>query len=711
MVVAFFAISLYSGIASYANLQMNNAGDAGIVTQAVASTAHGHAAPFYESYDCMVKSRCSFLLVHPGFVLYVAVPFYDLYPSTLTLFALRAAAVAAAAIPLYWLTRQVTGSPGKGLLAAGLFLVWAPSFVGDAFSLHLESLLPLELFTLAALWQAGRYRLGLVAALVAFLTFEIFPLFTFLVGAFFLFPYFERPVRERWRRWRDKAVPRRSIRESFTSLMRGTRDTLRVREVRYSLLLMVASVAAYLTLALFMNVFGYQLLGVTAPTVPPGITGVFTNPSSPAGESLSTILFSPQTVLTAEYWLILYTLLAFIPLLSPRALILSLPWIGWTFLTDSDRFSTIGHQYSLIAAGPIFIGLAYGLCRVNLGRFAKHAPVAVPEGTPAPPPGSTRRRWRRPSPRTVWAGVLGVAVVANCLLLPITPALPALGVELNAPFETNYFDHTLGMNSSARALMALVGTIPDLATIAVPSALYALVANHPHAYDLVAASKLDTANLPFNLSGGPQYVLVYSGSERTLTNGLGDNVSNPLLYGVRGYVGYTGLGPVLLYDRGYSATPELFGPEIPQLSATYLPGQGLAAGSKGVESSNSSSPTGKVISSDLGSSRTGEVWTGPNAFLVPGNYSVELQVSMNGTNFTSNPNVRALRIEVGGFGGVAVTENFTAGQFVPGGWTNLTLNVSASAPVLNFDVAGYLEDDRFSVSVASVRVWPDAGSD
>jgi uncharacterized membrane protein len=117
-VIAFFVFSLYSGIVAYADLQTQNSIDTGIFTQALASTIHGHVAPYYESYDCMVKARCSFLLVHPGLVLYAAVPFYALVPSTLTLFALRAFCVATAAIPLYWLTRRITGSPWKGLLAA-----------------------------------------------------------------------------------------------------------------------------------------------------------------------------------------------------------------------------------------------------------------------------------------------------------------------------------------------------------------------------------------------------------------------------------------------------------------------------------------------------------------------------------------------------------------------------------------------------------------
>ena len=58
MVVVFFGVSLYSGIAAYYNFHTHNSTDTGVITQAVASTTFARQAPFYESYDCMDKARC-----------------------------------------------------------------------------------------------------------------------------------------------------------------------------------------------------------------------------------------------------------------------------------------------------------------------------------------------------------------------------------------------------------------------------------------------------------------------------------------------------------------------------------------------------------------------------------------------------------------------------------------------------------------------------
>ncbi|MGD0588497.1 MAG: DUF2079 domain-containing protein [Thermoplasmata archaeon] len=710
MVVGFFAISLYFGFVGYIDFQLQNPTDAGIITQAVASTTHGHVTPFYESWDCLHKSRCSFLLVHPAFVLYAAAPFYLLAPSTVTLFALRSAVVAVAAIPLYWLTRQVTRSPGKGLLAAGLFLVWAPTFAGDAFSLHLESLFPLELFLLAALWQSGRYRLGLAVAAVAFLTYEVSPLFVFLVGLFFLSPFITRAFRDRWDRWRSERATGRSTRWSLSLWLGTVREGWRTREVRYLFVLMGASVAAYIALSLFINVWGCEILGVACPSIQPGIGGVFSNPSSPGFHSLGTILQSSQTISTAEYWLILYALVAFVPLLSRRALILSVPWIGWTFLTVGSNFTTIGREYSLIAAGPIFIGLAYGLDRIPIEwlRASPLAKLEVSTTTGRRVDSSFRpvRRRRARFSRTAWVGTLAVVVIANGLLMPINPALSDLGLAPRTPFTPNYFDHSLEISPGFEWVEQLLSTVPPTATIVAPAPLFPLVANYPHAYLWAANFQMNASNLPFNVSGGPQYALVSSGLLGSLGPELFRNLSDPLLYGMRAYVGISPLGPIMLYEKGYSLPSTLFGPEGAQTGATFLPGMGLTTGPKGVQATNSSSPSGRVIESVNGTNRTGLVWSGPGVIVVPGNYTLNVEVVVTGANLTLHPKHGALRVTVEGFGGIPANETFTESYFTSGEWTNLTFDLSLPNPLANVNVEGFLESAQLSVAVASVSLEP-----
>ncbi len=705
--VAFFAVSTWAGIACYSNFQFANNTDAGIITQAVSSTTYHRYAPFFESYDCMVKTRCSFLLVHPGVVLYAATPFYALAPSTITLFVLRSALVAVSAVPLYWLTRQVTGSGWKALLAAGIFLVWAPSYLGDAFSLHLETLLPLEMFTLAALWVAGRYRLGLFVALLSFLTIEVAPIFTFLIGAFFLLPLVGLGLRRPWRRTDPATSASPGARGAFAGWWSALREGFLRRDVRYALALMGVSLAAYIALLTFMNVWGPSLLGVISPALPPGVGGTFSNNSSPAAAPLSVILASHQTVLTAEYWLILYATLAFLPLLCPRALILSVPWIGWTFLTNSNRFTTLGHQYSMIPAGPLFIGLAFALAwmpprRAGVVSDAGPEPGPTDPGSRAP----TRARWspggRRE--RAVWATVLGVAIAGNFLLAPVNPLLPDLGINPGAPFQPQYFDHSLDWNPSVDYVESMIATIPTSATVTAPSSFFPLLANYPHAYVLVTPSKLNTTVLPFPVVGGPDYVMIDPASLSMLTAGYRANLTDPAMYGLASYVGATELGPLLLYQKGFAGATHRFGPALPPPRAEYAPGSGLTPGPSGRVEANATAPTGGAVSSKP--NRTGLVSTTAAAFLPPGSFTVSVTLAWAPTSAKYDPATPTLHVGVVGFGGVLVNATYTGANLTRGAWTTLAWNVSISNPLPNVEIQVSIETIRASVEVGAASLAP-----
>jgi uncharacterized membrane protein len=707
MVLGFFAISVYAGIVSYLDFQTRYAGDLAIFMQSLSSTIRGHPTPFYESYDCMVKTRCSFLLVHPSLVLYAIVPGYAVAPSAVTLFVVQSLGVALAAVPLFLLTRSVTGSATKGLLAAGLFLVWAPTLSGEAFSFHMEPFLPLEMFTLAFLWQSGRYRSGLLVALLSFLTIEIAPVFTFLLGVFFLFPLLERHLRVAWSRWRRDGA---KIPLDGSLLRRWTyqwKEALRLRGVRYSLVLLLASVMAYVLLYLFMNVFGARLLGVPSPPIPPGVGGIFYNSSSPTVQSIVTILHSAQTLYTFEFWVMLYALVAFIPLLSPRALILSVPWIGWTFLTDSNRYVEIGTQYTLIAAAPLFLGLAYGLLRVPLTSQSTTAHREEIDETqsagPIPHARSVRNHWR--PARRLWVGALTAAVIANVIIVPLNPLLSDLGITLQSPFGKDYQDHSATIIPGYAWAESLIGIIPRDATVTAPGEVFPILANYPDAYVLLGRTEQNrTGILPLNLSGGVDFVLLYESYIPSLSPGLSANLTNSGLYGLRGYVASTGIGPLLLYERGYSGAATLFGPPVPSSSETYSPGDGIVSGRIGEIQSDSSAPYGKVVETRPGSQATGQVWSGPGVLLGPGTDLVTVRLAAsNEATFTAQSR-SFLTMVIEGFGDELVDQPVPASDFSSGLWTTLTYSVNVTRPLPDLDVEGYLTDGTVALQVGAVSI-------
>lgn len=703
LVVVFFSISLYLGAVSYYDFQLDNSVDAGIITQAVASTAHGGVTPFFESWDCLFKERCSFLLVHPSFVMYAEVPAFAAFPSTLTLFAIRAAIVAAAAIPLFWLTRQLTGSGRMALLAAGLYLVWAPTSADD-FSLHMESFLPFEILLLVALWQAGRYRWGLLVAGVTFITLEVGPVFTFLVGVFFLAPSFGGLTIDVWGRWRNRRQQPFSVPNEWRESVSAARGALRRASVRYTLALMIASVAGYVLLFAFLNDWGHVLLHVPAPNTGTGLAGLFYNSSTQPAASLGTILTSWQTLGSAEYWLLLLALAGFLPFFAPRAWILILPWMGWTFLTNSSRFTTLGRQYSFVAAGPIFVGVAFGLQYLYRRYQQQPTGPAVDDSSP-----TARRRWsltRRRSTLLVGACV-GAIVAANILMLPFDPVLPHFGFMPGEPIQPTYFDHSLEIQPGWLNIEHMLGIVPPNATVGAPSDLYALIATHPGAVILRGRDEGNTQFLPFNYSGGPDFALLYPSAVRPLDAKEWGNLSNPALYGMRAYVASSTLGPIYLYARAFSGIADPFGPVLPSVNSTWTPQDGLTAGSNASTIPNASSPSGYVIESDLSAHSTGLIWNGSAAVLGPGTYTVTVNAAIAGTSGTIRPSTTVLALTTDGFAVTPMSRNVTYGELSSATWVSVTWNFTITSPLPTYTVEGILRDPDCAVAVASVQITPD----
>jgi uncharacterized membrane protein len=713
MLAIFLTVSIAASVATYDNfayVNTNSANNVGTVTQAVASTTYGYHNPFYESWDCMHVDRCSFLLIHTGFVLYLVTPIYSLAPSALTLLIVQSVMLGLAAIPLYWLTRQVTKSPGKGLLAAGLYLAWAPLF--SAFTLHLETLLPLELIGLTALWQARRYRWGLLAALAAFLTFEVAAIFVFLIGIFFLLewaPFTVKYLRV-WfhvRGGSDGVDPNRLL------LSRMRSQLFRSRRLRWTLSLLLISVVAIIILFSFRNVWGYQTLGVSSPV---GSHSIFSDGLGATPSSVSSAVGSPQAPITAQYWLIMFALVAFLPLLAPRSLVISLPWVGYTFLTKSQAFHVIGLEENTLIAAPIFIGVAYGLARVPWWPARATSTVAAStDGLPPPAPSSwtLARRRQSKAAAAVAIVVLSCVVTANLLLNPVNPALPDLGVTPGPAFVSGYFNHTLSITPGVVPVERLVGLIPHGATVAADARLFPLVTNHPNAFLFLPTDangqpfSPETRNLPFDVANGPQFVLIESADLSGLSDKFTDALSDPSLYGLRGYVTSTAVGSVLLYQEGYSAPATGFGPAWTTLNQTNVPKAGLSIGPEGQLESSSSAPGGRYISNRPAAANTNyTVWMTPTTVLPAGGYTLTVVALLSGKNASSSSGTDVFRFVASGFGPEPLNQTVTGSSFQTGAWTTLSFDLSAPSPVPQFQVVGYALARGVTVSVASVAIAP-----
>jgi uncharacterized membrane protein len=511
--------------------------DFGIFQQALWSTTHGRI--MWESGDYATFGVSSFFQIHPSFMMFPLAGLYALAPWPWTILLLQAMVTGLAALPLYYLAKKVTGSETKSLIAAGVFLAWAPVLSSNLYDFHLESFMPLELFTFFYLWISRRYLLGFTAAAVSCLTLEIAPV---LIVFFLLFIYSDdvlilsRSVWS-WLTGRTKQLLRVFLQQR-SSRMNADRPE-KSPDILWGAVMVIFVAVIYLILRLLQGPFLSLILGFQ-PAMSPAVD------LSPGALNLSITYFPGGFFTKAGYWLLLYALLAFIPLKYPRTLIMVLPWLAWTFLTPYLNTVQLGYSYGYIAAVPMLIGFCYGLSKLDVSfEWVKEAPTSMTSGNP-----SSRRR--RPSPLSI---VILVILAANILISPVDPLVQTS--EFTGAGMPGYW-LSYDLEPGYSQVVSAAGLIePSSSYVLASDDLFVLVANNANAYSTSTDSQ-SLGNTPFSSTNLPAY-LFFSEKDSTHVPVFILNVlANTSDYGVRAVVETTPVGTVTLYQLGYTGMPTTY---------------------------------------------------------------------------------------------------------------------------------------------------------
>lgn len=681
--------------------------DQGIYMQALWSTAHGR--PFWEAADHETGGFSSLLQVHSVFLLYLLVPLYAALPSPFTLLAVQSAVVALAAVPLFLLARDLTGSDRWGLLAAVAYLAWTPTLASNLYDFHAEAFLPVEIFTVVLLWHRGRYALGFVAALLAFLTFELAPVLLVFVGVMFLLP-----EAGTLRRWVSELRERRPWGSTVRALARQMGQRLATRRGVASLVLVLASAAAYAALLVVREQYLSAWLGIAPfPVNPLGyVVG-----TTPAGLelSLSYLTFSFGT--KVEAWLVFLALLGFVPLLAPRALVLSIPWLVFTFFSGNANYVALGYQYGFILGSGLLVAFAFGL--VPLARWIDGRTPAAR----ARAPGREIEAWARSvearSPRrrqrvALFAVGLAIVLAVNIALSPVDPLLA------NAPYGSAYsFSFTPG--PGYHAVEQLAALVPSGAYVLATDDLFPFVANDVNAYSFLYVPNQHPL-LPFNATNEPSYVLISWARTYLLPTWIESALYDPAIYGVRGIVWSTPEGAVVLFEIRYVGAATAFDSPPTVVGDYYggsVPASGLYwgaiyPGGAGYVASLPSNPGGSAVVSTPG--EEGLVWSGPGVDLPPGNYSIRLRVSAWAWNASAppGPGTEVLTVDSNVWPLPDwYDQSFTYGELRAGSslvgsgpWTTLEFNVTVTTPSLGFEVRGYSLVLPAVVAIGSLTIAP-----
>ncbi len=686
--------------------------DLGINQQLLWTTSHGRL--LYEAGDYEFYGVQSFLQVHSAYVALLVAPLYSVAPAPATLFALQATVFAASAVPLYLIGRRVVRSPALLLLAVGLYLVSLPALSSLFYDFHWESFLPVEAFGLFYLLERRRFGWSLLPLLAGTLTLEVFP---FVAGGVLLYFLATRAQELRWR-WRPI----------------GHDPTLR-------LLVAVGAIAiaAYVLIRLSQVYFGPWAIGIhSGPAVPAGGLGL----------GLEIHATRLTLVHSAVYWLVALAAFGFLPFLTPRYLLLSVPWFIGSVLLETVFSAHYGTAYGFIDLTSLAPAFLFGL-----GRFESrlHDPGAGWLGGPAALGGAlallgaaaygSRELLSHDPSWGYWAvlGLAGVGLVAaheitsrrtgrrgpadlrpsrparrwrralRGPLAPLSLALLAVLVGFNlllSPLNTVNFDATpipgyqfeYGINPMSGEMAWVTGQIPAEAQVLAGDHLFPYVANNPNAWPLpwfVMSSLNPVPYFPFTATNLPRYVLIDQSEYSLLPLFLQQDTFDPSVYGLVAYVYMIPYpGTVYLFELGYRGPTEsrLVSSPHPTEYFTY---RNLTLGPLGTVETSPPGQFGPTIASRESAGSLGEdraIWYGPYQTFLPGNYLVRFnlcETSLSGVS-PSAPILFLTASSVGVASPPFIEAEVSAGALSGTNWTDLEFHVSLPFPYPNVEFRGYL---------------------
>jgi uncharacterized membrane protein len=305
--------------------------DLGIMQQALYSAAF-HGRFFYYTPELFNKNPSgSYFGVHFSLLMFPLAGFYRIFPSAPALLYLQAFVVAIAAVPLVALCRAL-GCPRATVFAA-LYLLSPFTILSNLYDFHLEAFVPLGVFLLLLALVRQRPWATVASA--------VFVLSIYEYGAVFVVGCLVVAAMLRYREL--LGLLRRS----------GLAELLRRRWVLLGLALAVLSGATYVLAFAVIYAVNPALRGLNGSFVPSAINLAHLSPTG------------PWTLLL--YFGLPFVLLAFLPLVDPRPLLLVLPFVVPALLSSVSYYA-IGYQYGFLVIPGYVLAAALGLRRRAAAR-------------------------------------------------------------------------------------------------------------------------------------------------------------------------------------------------------------------------------------------------------------------------------------------------------------------------------------------------------
>jgi len=557
--------------------------DLGIFNQAFWTTLFEHKL-FYETGDLAFNPVGSFFGTHFSPILFLILPFYAIYPSCETLIVLQTIILAIGAIPVYLMARKKLGDK-LALYVAVLYLVYPPLIALNLNDFHLEAFTSTLLLFATFYLENEKWMKFSMFTILAMSTLEFVPLIVISMVLYGIILYIKG-----WFKERERAL-------------------------KFFSLIAIIAVLWFLLALKIKAVFN------------PYTTGI----PSPWRRVLQDPMDIPKFLVENSdkkmfYIIALLAPLAFIPLLAPTPLIMTLPWFFVSFLSDNSLHYWIFAQYNSFVIPFIFTALIKAIEKLSNNR------------------------------RNTVKNIFCLMFITTVLVGSYLPFAPSRPWNYQLPVQT---ERGLLLNE-------ILALIPPNASILTQNDIGPHVSNRLNAYVYVPEPLKDNVPIEYILidvnSGWFKWVPGFPESKLISPVEFAKEALNSGKYGI-----FASSEGILLLKRGYDGKPIIFKPYIAELNY-----KNLKIGDVGEIVNYETSVSGKVIyhSSEK---ESGYIWYGPYINLPPGLYEATFTLKVNSA---FEPEDRLLTLDVTSLADKAIlSKKSVYGVHVdtPEKWINVTL--------------------------------------
>ncbi len=595
------------------NVFLTSGFDLGLLNQAF-STTLSNGKLFYETGDLSFNPGGSFFGVHFSPILFLLLPFYAIYPHVENLLVMQTVILALGAFPVYWMTRD-RFSKKIGVLASIIYFIYPPLFLLNLNDIHLEPFTSTFFIFAVYYMEKEEWKKTAVFSVLAMLTLEFAP----IIGVFVAF----------YGLW----------------LLLTKKFKNKVRARKYIIATVIVSILLFLIALQSKGAFNTY----TSP-LPTPFHHLLTDPSSALD------IFRSDWGTKMLYLINLLAPLAFLPLLAPEPLIMALPWILASFVTNTTAYYSVYFQYTGLVIPFIFLALPKALERLKIQKPHR---------------------------------MFYVLILSTIILSSYLPSVQEAPWNNKLPTTSERTD----------LIHQILPLIPADASILTQNDIFPHVSDRPNAYMyLPNSSDIPTTDFILVDVDSPWYDWKQPAQ-------FGER-KPPIIQTLEGletgsYGVYAEAKSVLLLKKGYTGDPVLFIPFDSKYNYQNLSREKDV--STIIEDDTSSSKL--VINHDREKDKGGALWFGPYVSLLPGIYRVTYAMRVDSYEGIK-ADAQIIRVDVTNASGFnTLKSDMVNGSSVPvaGQWFNYTLFFAVKVPLNGVECRGIVWGN-YSVSLDYVRL-------